>query len=173
MKNFLGLLVLLLLAYLAFDRLGGSRSTAPASPTADASAPASRTDAPPDAPRDAPQDAPSNRATGDAAIANAFRQQRSDVAVSGEGVVTRVLADDHDGSPHQRFLLALGNGQTVLVAHNIELAPRIAGLQEGDRVAFAGEYVWNDKGGVIHWTHRDPRGGHPAGWLRHAGRLYQ
>lgn len=159
-KNFLGLLVLLFLAWLAFDRLGGDGAPAPAVVPAEASAPESRTGA-------------GSSAAGDAAIAEAFRQQRSDVAVSGEGVVTRVLADDHDGSPHQRFLLALGNGQTVLVAHNIELAPRIAGLHEGDRVAFAGEYAWNAKGGVVHWTHRDPRGGHPPGWLRHVGRLYQ
>ena len=107
------------------------------------------------------------------ALADAFRDQRSDVLVEGAGMVTRVLADDRDGSPHQRFLLQLPDGQTVLVAHNIELAPRIPGIQVGDRVEFSGEYVWNEKGGVLHWTHRDPRGSHRDGWLRHAGRTYQ
>jgi hypothetical protein len=42
----------------------------------------------------------------------------------------------------------------------------------GDEVEFRGEYVWNAKGGVVHWTHRDPRGAHVGGWLRHAGRTY-
>ena len=42
-------------------------------------------------------------------------------------------------------------------------------LKEGDSVAFNGEYEWNAKGGVIHWTHRDPQGSHVAGWLKHKG----
>ncbi len=89
------------------------------------------------------------------------------------GTVSRVLADDNDGSRHQRFILALPSGTTVLIAHNIDLAPRIEGLRTGDRVEFSGEYEWNPQGGVVHWTHRDPQGRHAAGWLRHGGRTYQ
>jgi hypothetical protein len=107
------------------------------------------------------------------AIADAYRAQRSDVQVKGEGVVKKVLSDDRDGSRHQRFLLRLPNRQTLLVAHNIDLAPRIDGLREGDRVAFYGEYEWNKQGGVIHWTHHDPGGRHVDGWLEHRGRTYQ
>ena len=61
---------------------------------------------------------------------------------------------------------------TVLVAHNLDLAPRVP-LTVGDSVELRGEYEWNDRGGVLHWTHRDPGGRHDAGWIRHAGRLYQ
>lgn len=107
------------------------------------------------------------------AIAAAYRAQRSDVQVRGEGVVKKVLSDDLEGSRHQRFLLRLSNRQTLLVAHNIDLAPRIEGLREGDTVAFYGEYEWNNQGGVIHWTHHDPAGRHVDGWLRHRGRTYQ
>ncbi len=64
------------------------------------------------------------------------------------------------------------SGQTVLFAHNIDLAPRLNGLKVGDRVEFHGEYEWNAKGGVIHWTHRDPLGRHEPGWLKHNGRRY-
>ncbi|GGO88111.1 hypothetical protein GCM10011348_42850 [Marinobacterium nitratireducens] len=109
----------------------------------------------------------------DSVLAQAFRDQRSDLQVRGEGRVVKVLPDDLEGSRHQRFILELGSGQTLLVAHNIDLAPRIEGLRAGDRVEFYGEYEWNAKGGVLHWTHRDPRGRHPAGWLRHEGRTYQ
>lgn len=107
------------------------------------------------------------------AIREAFDSRRSDLQVQGQGTVTKVLPDDDNGTQHQRFILQLSVGITVLVAHNIDLAPRIASLKAGDVVAFNGEYEWNSKGGVIHWTHHDPRGQHEAGWLRHDGVTYQ
>jgi hypothetical protein len=87
--------------------------------------------------------------------------------------VERVLSDDREGSRHQRFILRLNSGQTLLVAHNIDLAPRVDGLSKGDRVELYGEYEWNERGGVVHWTHRDPRGNHPHGWISHRGKRYQ
>jgi hypothetical protein len=93
--------------------------------------------------------------------------------MGGEGVVDRVLSDDNDGSRHQRFILRLASGQTLLIAHNIDIAPRIQALSSGDRVAFYGQYEWNPEGGVIHWTHRDPNGQHLPGWLKHNGQVYQ
>lgn len=106
------------------------------------------------------------------AIAQAYAARRSNVQVQAEGRVTRVLSDDTEGSRHQRFIVRLDSGQTVLIAHNIDLAPRVAGLREQDRVAFYGEYEWNAKGGVVHWTHRDPARRHPAGWIEYQGRRY-
>ncbi len=103
----------------------------------------------------------------------AFIAPRSGEQTSGSGTVLRILADDNDGSRHQRFILEVAGGRTLLVAHNIDLAPRIAGLKVGDTVEFYGEYEWNDKGGVIHWTHHDPNGRHVGGWLQHGGRRYQ
>jgi len=109
----------------------------------------------------------------DNAIGRAFNSRTSDIQVEGEGVVSRILSDDLNGSRHQRFIVRLGTGQTVLITHNIDLAPRIDGLREGDMVAFNGEYVWNAEGGVIHWTHHDPQGRHVTGWIKHKGRTYQ
>ncbi|MFP4483184.1 MAG: DUF3465 domain-containing protein [Thermovirgaceae bacterium] len=94
------------------------------------------------------------------------------VPVSGEGRVVSILPDDEKGSRHQRFVIELDSGQTLLVAHNIDVAPRIGTLRMGDRVEFYGEYEWNPQGGVIHWTHRDPSGRHPHGWIVHNGRKY-
>lgn len=79
--------------------------------------------------------------------------------------MVRLLPDDRQGSPHQRFLLRVAGGTTVLVAHNLDLAPRVA-LAPGDSVELRGEYEWNAKGGVIHWTHPDPDGRHEEGWIR-------
>jgi hypothetical protein len=107
------------------------------------------------------------------ALARAFEQHTSNVQVEGQGVVRRVLSDDQDGSRHQRFVVALSSGQTLLIAHNIDLAPRVVGLREDDIVSFRGEYEWNAEGGVIHWTHRDPNKRHSPGWIRHNGQVYQ
>lgn len=107
------------------------------------------------------------------ALAKAFQSQQSGVQVSGEGVVDRVLSDDNEGSRHQRFILRLASGQTLLIAHNIDLAPRVEALASGDRVLFYGQYEWNAEGGVIHWTHHDPEGRHVSGWLKSNGRTYQ
>jgi len=93
--------------------------------------------------------------------------------VHGSGIVARILPDDEQGSRHQRFILRLPSGQTLLIAHNIDLAPRVTGLEAGDTVEYYGEYRSNAKGGVVHWTHRDPSGRHAAGWLRHAGETFQ
>lgn len=153
MRKVIPLLVLALAGYFAAEQWGGSDQLA----GGDQSESTDRADA-----RDA-----------DSVIADAFRDRRSDVQVRGRGEVARVLADDNQGSRHQRFILRLASGQTVLVAHNIDLAPRLAGLKAGDEVEFYGEYEWNDQGGVIHWTHRDPQGRHPHGWLKYRGETYQ
>ena len=110
--------------------------------------------------------------SGNSSISRAFKNKKRNVQVEGEGVVIRILADDFDGSRHQRFILRLASGQTVLIAHNIDVAPKVV-LQKGDNVRFYGEYVWNEKGGTVHWTHHDPKGHHKDGWLKHNGRTYQ
>lgn len=109
----------------------------------------------------------------DSDIARAFASGTSDIHVEGEGTVIRLLPDDVDGQRHQRFILRLASGQTLLVAHNIDIAPRIDGLEVGDSVRFNGEYVWNEKGGTIHWTHHDPQGRHVSGWLQHNGKMFK
>jgi len=93
--------------------------------------------------------------------------------IQGSGVVVKVLADDNDGSRHQRFIVRRETGSTLLIVHNIDVAPRIDALRAGDPVEFHGELEWNPRGGVVHWTHRDPAGRHVGGWIRHNGRTYQ
>lgn len=106
------------------------------------------------------------------ALFTAIEQQKSDVQVAGKGVVFKLLPDDNIGSRHQKFLMEV-NGKSLLIAHNIDLAPRIDDLQEGDTIEFFGEFEWNNKGGVVHWTHHDPRNKHPHGFLKHNGNVYQ
>ena len=72
----------------------------------------------------------------DIVLSNAFNERISGVQAEGEGTVIKVLSDDNEGSRHQRFILKLHSGQTLLVAHNIDLAPRLSSLRENDVVAF-------------------------------------
>ncbi len=109
----------------------------------------------------------------DLILSNAFNGHASNIQVQGQGIVIKILSDDNDGSRHQRFIIRLDSGQTILIAHNIDLAPRVSSLSEGDAVEFNGEYEWNPKGGVVHWTHRDPVNHHSAGWLKHNGQVFQ
>ncbi|MEJ5204398.1 DUF3465 domain-containing protein [Acinetobacter junii] len=105
-------------------------------------------------------------------IMQAYQQQLSNIQVQSKGEVKAILADDNDGSKHQKMILKLENGLTVLVAHNIDLAPRVEGLRKGEIVEFYGEYEYSPKGGVIHWTHHDPQGKHVDGWLKYQGKSY-
>jgi hypothetical protein len=88
-----------------------------------------------------------------------------------QGTIVKSLKDDREGNQHQRFLVALAPDITLLVAHNTELAQRVP-ITEGQAVTISGEYVWNNRGGVLHWTHHDPRG-RKGGWIEVAGKRYE
>lgn len=106
-------------------------------------------------------------------IEQAYHDKQSNIQVQGVGKVSRVLPDDNNGTRHQKFLLKLPSKLTLLIAHNIDLAKKIDNLKEGDEVEFYGEYEWNNKGGVVHWTHHDPSKKHKDGWLKHKNVIYK
>lgn len=106
-------------------------------------------------------------------LQHAYDQGLSNIWIQGSGEVIKLLADDNKGSRHQRFLLKVNLTQTLLIAHNIDLADRLDTLAVGDHLEFYGEYEWNKKGGVLHWTHHDPAGKKAGGWIKHNGITYQ
>jgi hypothetical protein len=120
-------------------------------------------------PSDPPSFLPSTHAVD---VETAYQQRFSGITVEVTGRVEHLLPDDREGSHHQRFLLHLPSGHTVLIAHNIDLAPRVP-VSTGDPVIVRGEYEYNEKGGIIHWTHRDPEGKRPGGWVRFRHREYR
>ena len=91
--------------------------------------------------------------------------------IEDRGLVRRLLSDDNDDTRHQRFIVQVPGGPTLLIAHNLDLARRVP-VGIGDRVHFRGLYEWNDLGGLVHWTHRDPQGIEDGGWVRYRAREY-
>lgn len=151
-----GVIILLIAAYFGLDLSGHKQSLSPSS-----TIPAAQRN----------ETTLSNN--GVDTVKAAYEQRQSNVQVQGSGRVKAILRDDNDGSRHQKFILVLKNGLSILVAHNIDLAPKISNLNKGDIVEFYGEYEYNPKGGVLHWTHHDPQDRHESGWLKHDGQIYQ
>jgi hypothetical protein len=111
--------------------------------------------------------------TADWVLKQAFTNKKSGLQVQGQGKVIKLLSDDLTDARHQRFILRLNSGQTLLTAHNIDIAPRLNGLRVGETVAFYGQYEWNSQGGLIHWTHHDPAKKHINGWLKYKNKIYR
>lgn len=108
----------------------------------------------------------------DNVVQQAYSEHRSGQWLETSGHVGRVLRDDNEGSRHQKFILELDDGHTVLVSHNIDLASRIP-VREGLSLTVRGRYEWSERGGVIHWTHHDPDGRLQGGWIRVNGVRYE
>ena len=109
----------------------------------------------------------------DAAIVNDFHNHQSNVEVTADGTVVRLLADRTSSTgTHEQFIVKLSSGDlTVEIEHNISIARRVP-LKDGDHVIVHGEYVWNSQGGLIHFTHHDPQGTHEGGYIQDGGTTY-
>lgn len=106
-------------------------------------------------------------------VQQAFANKESEIQVRGRGVIINVLKDDLKGARHQRIIVQVAQDQTILIAHNIDLAPRIDTIKKDEKISFWGVYEWNTKGGIVHWTHHDPQKRHIDGWLKYHGKIYQ
>ena len=113
---------------------------------------------------------------GNAAVYDAWRAQRSSVEVTASGSVARIFGTRLGRSgEHEGFLLHLrgpgGHGLTVRVEDNVDITGPIP-LQTGDDVEVRGEYIFDPRGGIVHYTHHDPRGHHSSGYVKVRDRLY-
>ena len=72
-----------------------------------------------------PDSTPSGADSFQTTVQGAFEKQLTDLQIQGQGVVKKVLPDDRKGLQHQKFILETSPGQTVLVAHNIDIATMV------------------------------------------------
>ncbi len=110
------------------------------------------------------------------AVYKAWATHASRIEVTATGSVARILGTRVGPSgPHEGFLLHLrgsaGRGLTVRVEDNVDLTGPIP-LAEGQSVEVRGEYIYDARGGLIHYTHADPRGRHLPGYVRANGKFY-
>lgn len=108
----------------------------------------------------------------DKEVIRAQETRSINIPVTAVACVARILEDDNVGIPHQKFLIELSNGTTVLIAHNTRMAPRVP-IKVNDLVTVHGDYVWNKRGGLIHWTHSSNSPRHQGGWIELAGKIYK
>ena len=109
---------------------------------------------------------------GNHVAAKAFYEQRTGMMVEVSGQVVRVLDAERSDSGFQWFQMRTPNGQHFLVGHSNGISGSIP-LRSREDVTVRGEYEPNDLGGVLHWTHHDPNGDHPGGWIEVDGKLYR
>jgi len=107
----------------------------------------------------------------DRQVINAQSSQQSKIEVTVIARVKKLLPDDNRGLQHQKFLLVLTNGTTILVANDLTYGERVP-VAPGDLVTVHGEYIWNRLGGLIHWTHRSDTPRHESGWIEFKGQTY-
>jgi hypothetical protein len=110
--------------------------------------------------------------TDDSQIVAFQNEHRMNTEVTGKVRVYKLLREDDEGLKHERFLVMLSDGTTVLVAHSLDKAPPVPVSPEDD-IIIHGEYVWNQKGGVIHWTHHSDTPRHEGGWIDFKGKRYE
>ncbi len=110
-----------------------------------------------------------NKRTSNKQLETLITKRQSNEIITIDAQVINILSDDNKGDRHQRMIVKNGKN-TLLLAHNIDIAPRIP-AKKGDFLQIKGEYEWNEKGGVVHWTHRSTSS-HADGWIIHNNKKY-
>jgi len=73
---------------------------------------------------------------------------------------------------HEAFNVRADDGTALEIVDNVDLAPRVP-VSPGDQIGVRGELVRDSgRGPLVHWTHHDPAGHHPDGYIDLAGRRY-
>lgn len=96
-----------------------------------------------------------------------------------QGSVVQILPEDTSGLQHEKFMFQISdglngqyNGQVVLVAHDISMAPFVP-IRTGSQLEIKGDFIPDQTPKVLHWTHLDDKHVHPDGYIKLNGKIYQ
>lgn len=85
--------------------------------------------------------------------------------------VTQLLPDDTQGLPHQKWVATLSNGLKIQIVYNLNMGLKVP-IKVGDKFAVGGQFIWTDQGGLVHWTHEDPKQVRPDGYVMYNNVIY-
>jgi hypothetical protein len=102
-------------------------------------------------------------------VAAAFHAHQTQRWLVLRARVKQILPDEYGTYQHQRFIVQCASGMTVLVTNDVSIGTRVP-VTVGPTVGVRGEYIWNDQGGLVHFTHHG--GSNGGGWILYRGRLY-
>ena len=105
-------------------------------------------------------------------VAKAYQQRKGDVQVTVSGRIVQVLPPKSPDDGQQRFTIEIGNGMTLQVVHDSQVAGVIPNLAYGSQATVAGFYVWSQSGGELHDRYQDTQGELVTGWIEYGGRRY-
>jgi hypothetical protein len=110
-----------------------------------------------------------------AQVCSLYASGSSGVEVIAQGTVLGILGM-HNGpsGEHEGFFLKLNQECDLMlrVETNVDITGPVP-IQNGETVTVKGQFEDDAEGGVIHWTHHDPRGRHVSGYVEANGKLYQ
>ncbi len=110
--------------------------------------------------------------SGDTQLVQAMKQKRdTNYVEAADLVVTKILPDDTQGLPHQRWLAHASDGGSVLLVYNSDMGARIP-VKVGDHFAAGGQFIWSNQGPLLHWLHEDTRNKRPDGFVYYGGVIY-
>lgn len=110
---------------------------------------------------------------GDKNLVQALEASRRTKYVSATGMkVIELMADDTQGSPHQKFRVQLSDGHAITIISNLDMCVHVP-VQVGDTVGAGGEFIPTGKmSGLLHWVHNDPKKQRPDGYIELNGHIY-
>ncbi len=108
----------------------------------------------------------------DTALIQAIHQdQNVNYIEGGKMVVERVLPDDTQGLPHQKWLVRLSDNSTLELVYNSDMGSRVP-VNVGDVMSAGGQLIMAQQGPLLHWLHSDPKQHRPDGYVYLNGVYY-
>lgn len=120
----------------------------------------------------APQEVVPGEVQDDSQIVQAVQAQKNAYYVeAGNLTVEALLKDDTNGLPHQKWVAKLSNGKKINIVYNLDMGVKVP-LHVGDKFAVGGQFIWTPQGGLVHWTHEDPKQTRPDGYVLYDNVIY-